>query len=123
MKVLLSIKPEFAEKIFNGTKKYEFRKSIFKKNVDKVVVYASSPVQRVIGEFIIADIIYENKETLWQKTKDSSGITKEFYDEYFINKEKGYAIQICNAKLYSNPLLLADFGLKVAPQSYVYIEN
>ena len=38
MKVLLSIKPEFAEKIFNGTKKYEFRKSIFKnKDVDKVI--------------------------------------------------------------------------------------
>ena len=33
MKVLLSIKPEFAEKIFNGTKKYEFRKSIFKNKV------------------------------------------------------------------------------------------
>ena len=30
MTVLLSIKPEFAEKIFDGTKKYEFRKSIFK---------------------------------------------------------------------------------------------
>lgn len=30
MKVLLSIKPEFAERIFNGSKKYEFRKVIFK---------------------------------------------------------------------------------------------
>ena len=54
MKVLLSIKPEFVEKIFNGTKKYEFRKSIFKnKNIDTVVVYASSPWQYVIGEFKI----------------------------------------------------------------------
>ena len=39
MTVLLSIKPEFAEKIFNGTKKFEFRKSIFKNtDVKKVVV-------------------------------------------------------------------------------------
>jgi len=30
MKILLSIKPEYAEKIFAGTKKYEFRRSIFK---------------------------------------------------------------------------------------------
>ena len=30
MKVVLSIKPEFANKIFDGTKKFEFRKSIFK---------------------------------------------------------------------------------------------
>lgn len=28
--VLLSIKPKFAHKIFDGTKKYEFHKQIFK---------------------------------------------------------------------------------------------
>lgn len=47
MKILLSIKPEFADKIFEGTKQFEFRKSIFKdKTVRKVVVYASSPIQK-----------------------------------------------------------------------------
>ena len=30
MKVVLSIKPEFAFKIFDGTKQFEFRKAIFK---------------------------------------------------------------------------------------------
>jgi predicted transcriptional regulator len=33
MKVLLSIKPQFAEMIFSGTKKYEFRRSVFKVTV------------------------------------------------------------------------------------------
>ena len=57
MTVLLSIKPEFAEKIFDGTKKFEFRKSIFKNtDVQTVIVYASSPVQQVIGEFTIDSI-------------------------------------------------------------------
>ena len=31
MKALLSIKPEFADKIFAGTKRYEFRRAVFKK--------------------------------------------------------------------------------------------
>ena len=57
MKVLLSIKPEFVEKIFAGTKKYEFRKSLFKKSgVKYVVIYASAPIKRVVGEFEIDDI-------------------------------------------------------------------
>ena len=30
MKVLLSIKPEFVEKIFSGEKRFEYRKNIFK---------------------------------------------------------------------------------------------
>ena len=50
MKVVLSIKPEFANKIFEGTKKYEFRRAIFKNpNIKKVVVYSSSPVKKIIG--------------------------------------------------------------------------
>ena len=54
MKVVLSIKPEFAFKIFDGSKKFEFRKAIFKNNnVKSIIVYASSPVQKVIGEFEI----------------------------------------------------------------------
>ena len=38
MKVLLSIKPEFVQEIFTGKKKYEYRKAIFTRSVDKVVV-------------------------------------------------------------------------------------
>ena len=89
MKVLLSIKPEFADKIFNGTKKYEFRRSIFKKKeVKTVVVYASSPVQKIIGEFEIETIIKEKVNRLWNLTKDFSGISEEYFFEYFINKAK-----------------------------------
>lgn len=72
MRVLLSIKPEFAEKIFAGTKKYEFRKSIFKNtNVKRIVVYASYPVQMVIGEFEIEEILEARPSQLWKITQIS----------------------------------------------------
>lgn len=121
MNVLLSIKPEFANKIFNGTKKYEFRKSIFKRDVDKVVVYASSPVQRVIGEFTISDIICKDTEALWQMTKKHSGITKDFYDKYFANKEVAFAIKVGVVRKYAHPKHLSDFDIEYAPQSFAYL--
>ncbi|MDR1877844.1 MAG: ASCH domain-containing protein [Flavobacteriaceae bacterium] len=122
MKVLLSIKPEFAFKIFDGTKKYEFRKSIFKrKDVTKVIVYASSPVQRVIGEFEIKTILNNDTETVWDITKRFSGITKQFYDEYFANKDEAYAIQVGRVTKYDTPKLLSDYNLDFAPQSFVYL--
>ena len=66
MKILLSIKPEFANKIFEGTKKFEYRRSIFKnQKVTKVVVYASSPVQKIIGEFEIDYILTGPVQSLW----------------------------------------------------------
>lgn len=122
MKVLLSIKPEFAEKIFNGTKKYEFRKSIFKnKNVDKVVVYASSPLQYVIGEFEIDSILNDNIDRIWEQTHETSGISEDFYREYFANRPVAYAIKIGQVKRYKRKKRLSDYNINFAPQSFIYI--
>jgi predicted transcriptional regulator len=121
MNVLLSIKPEFAYKIFEGTKKYEFRKSIFKKDVDKVVVYASSPVQRVIGEFEIEDILCGEVNSLWQTTQKFAGISKDFYDEYFANKEIAFAIQVGKIHKFPKPRRLSDYNIDYAPQSFAYL--
>jgi predicted transcriptional regulator len=80
----LSIKPEFAEKIFAGLKKFEFRRVIFKSPaVTRVVVYASSPVQRIIGEFEIDEILSLKKGKLWRRTKRHSGIEKSFFTSIF----------------------------------------
>lgn len=120
--VLLSIKPEFAEKIFDGSKKFEFRKAIFKDTeVQKVVVYASSPVQKVIGEFAIADILNDDVETIWNETFRYSGITRDYYFSYFSNKEKAYAIKIGKITRYRQARDLSDYNLSCAPQSFAYI--
>lgn len=124
MKVLLSIKPEFAEKIFNGTKKYEFRRSVFKnKEVKTVVVYASAPVQQVIGEFEIDTILNHDLQKLWQLTKDQSGISESFFLDYFNNKEKGYAIKIKRVKKYAKALSLKNDFNATPPQSFMYLEE
>lgn len=122
MKVLLSIKPEFAEKIFNGTKKFEFRRSIFKnQNIRKVVVYASSPVQKVIGEFEIDHILSLHPESLWEKTFKDSGISQEYFFEYFGDKEIGHAIKVKNIKRYKKPLCIREDFKVTPPQSFLYL--
>jgi len=122
MRVLLSIKPEFAFKIFEGTKKFEFRKVIFKNpNVKTVIVYASSPIQEVIGEFEIDDIFSFNPEVIWKMTKKYSGITEDFFYEYFADREIAHAIKIKHTKKYRKPLSIKDDFNVVPPQSYVYL--
>ena len=87
MKVLLSIKPEFALRIFDGSKKYEYRRIIFKRReVETVVVYASDPIRRIIGEFDISEILHEELEQLWAQTCNHAGITKTRFMEYFENR-------------------------------------
>lgn len=122
MKVLLSIKPQYAEKILSGEKLYEFRRAIFKSpDVTKVVIYASSPISKVIGEFEIDEILSMDVQELWNQTMNYSGIDKGFYDSYFDGKEIGHAIKVKKAKRYSKQKDLLDFNILYAPQSFAYI--
>jgi len=122
MKVILSIKPLFAKKIFDGTKKFEFRRVIFKDVVTTVIVYASSPLQMVIGEFEIEAILKEDLNSLWEKTQDHAGIEKDYFSAYFINKKQGFAIKIKNAIKYKVALCLKEEYNLFPPQSFLYIK-
>lgn len=117
--VILSIKPEFVAEIKAGRKCFEFRKTIFKEKVEKVYIYASSPVSKVVGEFQPVDILVGAPVDIWEKTKSQSGITKAFYDEYFNGKPVAYAIVIQNLKIYDIPKELPFH----APQSFRYIDS
>lgn len=124
MKVLLSIKPEFAELIFDGTKKFEFRKAVFKNtDIKTVVVYASSPTQKVIGEFEIESILNDRPEKLWKITKDFAGINEDFFYEYFADRETAYAIKIKKTRKYRKPLCLKEDFKLTPPQSFLYLDK
>lgn len=123
MKVLLSIKPEYAEKIFSGQKKYEFRKIGFKNRcVKTVVVYATMPVGRIIGEFKIKEIHKDSPNAIWEKTKQYSGIDEVFFNEYFQGKEYAIAIEVDSPQLYKKPINpKEEFEKFTAPQSFMYM--
>ena len=82
MNVLLSVKPKYAEKIVEGKKKYEFRRAIFKQqNIEKVYIYSSSPVSKIVGAFEIEKILKDSPEKIWTLCQKYAGISKkEFFD-------------------------------------------
>ena len=123
MKVLLSIKPQFVAEIFNGTKKFEYRKAIFKnKDVKTVVIYSTMPVGKIVGEFDIDHILEDSPVSLWEKTKSFSGISEEFYDTYFDGRDKAFAIKIKSLKEYDEPICpYSAYTNFTAPQSFKYI--
>lgn len=119
MNAILSIKPEFVEEIVAGKKLFEYRKTVFKQRVEKVYVYASAPISRVVGDFQPVAVIHGEPEEVWKKTKNNAGISKAFFDEYFAGKQLAHAIVIQNFTLYEKPKKLPF----QAPQSYRYIET
>lgn len=120
MNVLMSIKPEFVNRILTGEKQYEFRKSIFKENVERIYIYSSYPVKKIVGYFEVDEIIHKSPEELWNSYSDVSGISKKDFFEYFKDREKGYAIKINNLKVFDEFIEMKDY---TGPQSFCYIEN
>jgi predicted transcriptional regulator len=123
VKVLLSIKPPFVEEIFKGTKKFEYRKCIFtNKDVEAIVIYATKPIGKLVGEFTIERILKKHPDELWEETKDFAGVSKEFYDQYFSGRDQAFAIKIGILKKYAEPIdPYKKFINFHAPQSFKYI--
>ena len=123
-KILMPINPEYVDEILSGNKKYEYRKIKAKrKNIDKMVIYSTSPIMRVVAEVDVEGIIEAPPEKLWEQTKEYSGITKDFYSKYYKNKENAIAYKLGNIKVYDKPKKLCDIGINYIPQSFIYLDK
>lgn len=121
--ILLPIKPEYANKIVEQTKLYEYRKTKCKKEIDRIVIYSTSPIKKVIAEVEVREIISNSPNQLWKDTKDYSGISKTKYMKYFENKNIAFAYKLGEVIIYDTPKTLKDFGINYYPQSYVYLDG
>lgn len=121
--ILLSIKPEYVEKILEGSKLYEFRRNIARRTVDRILIYSSSPQQKVVGEVEVDKVLFNTPDKLWRITRASAGISKRKYDEYFDGKDGAYAYKLGQVSVFTDPKPLSDFDIKVPPQSFVYLNR
>lgn len=119
--ILISINPEHVSNILNGSKRFEFRKIQCKKNVDKMVIYSTSPVMKVVAEAEIRGIIEDDPESVWQRTEDGAGISREFFDRYYEGRDTAVAFELGDVTEYDEPRDISEYGVSVPPQSFVYL--
>jgi type I restriction enzyme S subunit len=125
MNVLLSIRPEYAQAIAEGRKSFEFRKSMFKRrSVERVYLYATKPVSKVVGSFKVGAIICREPKLLWEELGRHSGISSCEFFEYFKGSDTGFAIEIKDLEVFRTPvdpsLVIAGFK---PPRSFRYVDG
>lgn len=123
--LLMSIKPIYAQKIKAKEKSIELRCSSPKvSSGDILVIYESSPVQRVTAYCEIDSIISMPPAKLWEIVKEKAGIAWTAFENYYSGKKEGVGICIKDVNTLSSPQPLSviseDF---CAPQSYRYISE
>ena len=119
-RILLSIKPKYVDKIISGEKIVEYRKRVVT-DVDLILIYATSPIQKVVAEFRVEEILSGTPKELWDATKEMGGIDEKDYFAYYNGRDKAFAYKISYLNIYEKPLLLSDLGIKRAPQSFQFI--
>ena len=120
-KILISINPEHVQNIIAGIKKYEYRKIAAKQDISSIIIYETTPIKRIVAEAEIIDVLELPPDELWEQTKNESGISKAFFDRYFDNRTIAFAYKLGEIKVYDKPKTLMDYGIKAAPQSFVYV--
>ena len=125
MNLIISIKPQFAQSILEGSKRYEYRKSIPQRHdIQRVYIYVSKPICRIVGEFTLDGIICNTPQKIWDITARQGGITERFFYDYFKGKDKAYALKVEKVIKYENPIdpkeVFTDF---TAPQNFMYTKE
>ena len=106
--LLMSIRPKFAKKIFEGSKTFELRR--VRPNVshgDAILVYVSSPEKQIQAMLTVDHVIQKDLSLLWEEVENDAGISREEFDDYFMGLDQGVAIKIKEVILLSSPLDLS----------------
>ena len=106
--ILLSIHPEYVEKIKVGLKRFEFRKRIPCKSVanDYVAIYCTSPICKVVGCFKVGRVLVGTPSEIWARTARYAGVLRSEFDRYFFGRASAFALSIRKTYWLRKPMPL-----------------
>ncbi|PPE04357.1 hypothetical protein EELLY_v1c03620 [Entomoplasma ellychniae] len=120
--IILPINPTYSKKIINKTKLFEYRTRMPSTKIKYIYIYATKPICKIIAKVEVIELISFTPNELWKITKNESGITKEYFDNYFKGKNIAHAYRLGNIHKFLKPKNLKEFGINFIPQSFVYTD-
>lgn len=139
--VIISIKPEWVEKIISGEKTIELRKSFPNQPTPfRCFIYVTKDFKpdrsyptnvwksrgKVIGECDIIDFVepyWNNGETSIYYKMAGDDCLMQAQRMAYLSGKRGYGWIMKWLEIYDTPRPLSDFDLDRAPQSWCYVPN
>ena len=119
---ILSIHPEFADQIFDGSKTIELRRIQLPDELEQVIVYSTSPIMKIIGYFDVAEIVRDTPTKIWNQYRAVSGIDRKRFFDYYDSRNVAVGIKIARIHSLPKPKELSFLGRDLRPpQSIQYL--
>src|ERR1700735_4183949 len=91
--LLLSVRPQFAASILDGSKTAEIRRQ--RPDVRPgtlVIIYATKPKGAIVGTARVSDMSPGGPDEIWERHKARVGISREYFDSYLDGAATAYAL-------------------------------
>lgn len=125
---VVSIKPEYATKIMSGEKTVELRRRFPYGTVTgaRMYVYASAPIQAVVGFAVIKTVHRIPPEEIWERYSAVSFIKRDDFVAYYAGSEVGYVLVLDEVTGFAKPIPLITLKDRLGfspPQSFAYADD
>jgi predicted transcriptional regulator/DNA-binding XRE family transcriptional regulator len=123
--VVLSIRPQYTDRIMEGSKTAELRRR-FPVSAPRgaiAYIYSTSPVRAMVGSAEIADVVKLPVAQIWRRYRKCAFVSKPDFESYFSGLNEGFVLKFANARPFPRQLELSElrdrFGFE-PPQSFLY---
>ena len=122
--IVLAIRPSYVQAIFEGKKRFEFRRVMpSNPEIHRVLIYESAPVSMVVGEFLVSGIGRCGVDSMWHFCAPFGGISRKDFYEYFSGLQIAQCYMIYTYHKYEKPFPITQLGFNRPPQNFYYIPD
>jgi predicted transcriptional regulator len=127
-KILLSMRPIYAERVFSGAKQVEIRRKFPRRwRGRQAVVYGTQPLGSLMGEVTLTEITPGSPDQIWDQFGSKAGCTYEEFAAYVGTSSEVFAIELSGLKPYIAPLGIAQISHLIGedlhpPQSFIDVK-
>jgi predicted transcriptional regulator len=124
----MSVRPEHAFDIMSGRKTVKLRRR-FPEHVpieSLILIYASSPEQRLIGAASIEGVRHMTPAGLWRSFRGRACVERSLFDDYFSGAREGFGVLLGACVRFAEPIPVSELRERFRfspPQSYQYIRG
>jgi len=126
--VVLSIHPQYSEKILEERKTVELRRRfpVPGQSGISLYIYSTSPVQAMVGVARIKEVQELPVQQIWTEFKENALIKHKDFRKYFRGLKSGFVLILYDIKPFPQQIplrrLREEFGFE-PPQSFLYVKN